>query len=102
VKPRLIATTAALIAVFVAAAAAAAMAASWAASAALAFGGGVIAARAGREYLIAASALRRATLGTGRDVAAEQGFSARHAGRPPQHPHAATGDDRDIASRRRP
>jgi O-antigen biosynthesis protein len=74
VQPRPLVMTLAVLAVFVAGAAAAASASSWAGTAALALCGGLIAARAGHECLIAASALRRATLEMERDVAAEHGY----------------------------
>jgi O-antigen biosynthesis protein len=73
VQPRPMAMAVVLVAAVVAGAAAAAVAAAWAAVAALAVAGGLIAARAGHECLIAASALRQATLQVEHDVAVEQG-----------------------------
>jgi GT2 family glycosyltransferase len=73
VSPRPTAITLVLSAVFAVGAAAAAIAAAWAAATALTIAGGLVAARAGRDCLIAASALRQATLDLERDVSAEQG-----------------------------
>jgi GT2 family glycosyltransferase len=76
VQPRPLAMTASVLAVFVTGAAAAASASSWAAATVLATGGGLIAARAVRECLTAASVLHRATLLMERDMPAEHGYRA--------------------------
>ncbi len=96
VQPRRIALTLASVAVFAAGAAAAAAAASWAAAAALAVCAGLIAVRGHREWVIAASALRQATLEVEHDAAAEHGY------RPPgdgpaldRQPAATPGTARD-------
>jgi hypothetical protein len=101
VRPRPLPVTLAVLAVFAAGAAAAASASSWSAAAALAVCGGVIAARAGRECLIAASALRWATLQMEREVAAEHGYPP-PASSPAPEPLPAATQANDAYRPRRP
>jgi glycosyltransferase involved in cell wall biosynthesis len=70
VQPRATLPALLCVAVLVVAAAAAAAAASWAAAVALAAAGGVVAARTGRDCLVAVAALHAGTLGLGDEVAA--------------------------------